>query len=234
MLTPEATSILTRPNRLRMGYEQFLKWTGEDVHAEWVNGEVIIHMPAKNFHQMTLGFLYELLGLFVQLFDLGRVMIAPFEVKILPGRASREPDLFFVAKENLHRLDEDRLTGPADLIVEIVSGDSVHRDRHQKFKEYQEAGVREYWIIDPRPGKLRADFYRLDETGQFDLFATEDEERVQSHVLPGFWLKTAWLWQVDRLNPIICGMENELVAAEFYRQAQLAHIAATQPNGGRP
>ena len=48
----------------------------------------------------------------------------------------------------------------------------VYSPRLNKLKEYQEAGITEYWIIDPRPGKLRADFYRLNEAGQYELVLT--------------------------------------------------------------
>jgi Uma2 family endonuclease len=68
-----------------MSYEEFLRWSNEDTHAEWVNGEVIIKVPPKDVHQSTVGFLYELLSLFVRLFDLGRVRVAPFEVKLGQG-----------------------------------------------------------------------------------------------------------------------------------------------------
>ena len=53
------------------------------------------------------------------------------------------------------------LDGPADLVIEVISDDSVTRDRVEKFDEYLEAGVREYWVIDPRPGQQRALFYVL-------------------------------------------------------------------------
>ncbi len=129
------------PVRRRMSYTEFLAWSDEDTHAEWIpldnlgNGEVIIYMPPKHIHQMTLTFLNELLSLFVRLFDLGRVGIAPFEVKLKPDGSAREPDIFFVAKENLNRFSEDRLNGPADLVIEIVSRSSVKIDRDDKYKE---------------------------------------------------------------------------------------------------
>ena len=220
-----------KPARLKMSYEEFLTWSNEDTHAEWVNGEVIIHMPPKNIHQATLGFLYELLSLFVHLFNLGKVRIAPFEVKLKSSGSSREPDIFFISKENLDRLTEDKLVGPADLIIEIISTDSVRRDRDDKFKEYQEAGVREYWIIDPRPGKQRADFFRLDETNNYALFATEDDEHVSSYVLPNFWLIPAWLWQADTLDPLtiffeMCGLSTEHI--EQIRNNLKTGLSATE------
>jgi Uma2 family endonuclease len=218
MTVPEA--ILTKPKqtRLKMSYEEFLAWADEDTYAEWVDGEVIIPMPPGNIHQITLGFLYKLLSLFVDSFNLGHVGIAPFEVKL--PHSSREPDIFYIATENLDRLTEERLVGPPDLIVEIISPDSVHRDRRDKFKEYCEAGVREYWVVDPRPGKQLADFFRLDEQGEYNLYATEDDERVESLVLSGFWLRPAWLWQADTLNPLTCCLELEGVAEAITQQIQ--------------
>ncbi|HYN88115.1 MAG TPA: Uma2 family endonuclease, partial [Ardenticatenaceae bacterium] len=184
------------PQPLEMSYEEFLSLVGEEMLlAEWVDGEVLLFMPPKEVQQRTAGFLYHLLDLYATLLGLGRVLIAPFEMKL--ERSAREPDILFVATANLHRLTADRLEGPADLIVEIVSPDSVYRDRQRKFREYAAAGVPEYWIVDPRERKQRADFYALNTEGQYDLFATEDTERVESHVLPGFWPRPALLWEEE-------------------------------------
>ena len=53
-----ATAPETKPARLKMSYEEFLQWADEDTRAEWVDGEVIIPMPPKEIHQITLGYLY--------------------------------------------------------------------------------------------------------------------------------------------------------------------------------
>ncbi|MCL5995272.1 MAG: Uma2 family endonuclease [Chloroflexi bacterium] len=214
MLSPQ----ITPSAPLRMSYEEYLQWAGEDIHAEWVDGEVIVHMPPTDLHQATLGFLHILLGLFVQFFKRGRLLLAPFEMRLLPGRSSREPDILFVSNEHLERLTEERLVGPADLVVEIISDDSVQRDRRDKFKEYRTAGIREYWIIDPRASKRRADFFRLTEDGDYELFATEDDERVASLVLPGFWLRPAWLWQASDLEPFAAFCEMAGLPAEVMAQ----------------
>lgn len=202
MLAKEVAATQTGLTRLKMSYEAFLEWADEDTHAEWVNGEVIVFMPPTYQHQNVLGFLHELLKLFINFSDLGKILFAPFEMKLEQSNAYREPDILFVAKDNLSRLTEERLVGPADLIVEIISDSTVRNDREDKFKEYQAAGVREYWIIDPRPNKQRADFFHLNETGVYELFATEDDQRVKSRVLSGFWLNPEWLWQADTLNPL--------------------------------
>ena len=209
----------------QMSYEDYLLWSTEDKHAEWVNGEVIVHMPPTDLHQALLGFVYTLLRLFVEMVQQGQLRVAPFEMKLGPRGSARQPDILFVSAKHLDRLTAQRLDGPADLVIEIVSNDSVRRDRFDKLREYSRAGVREYWVIDPRPGKQRADFLQLDETGEYALIATEDDERYASAVLPGFWLRPAWLWQVDQLDPFavfceVAGLPDELVS-QFRQQAQV-------------
>lgn len=204
--------------RLIMGYEEFMAWVDEDVHAEWEDGEVIVFMSTTNIHQLTLDFLYRLLGLFVDLFHLGQLRTAPFQMRL--ALTGREPDILFVANENSHRLAEDRLNGPADLVVEIISKESIHRDRQTKFREYAEAGVKEYWLIDPRQGRQVADFFRLNNDHEYELFATEDDERVESQVLPGFWLRPTWLWQAGTISPLAAFLEMRGLSPQQQTQIQ--------------
>jgi Uma2 family endonuclease len=195
----------TRP--LRMSYDAYWEWYDDNIHAEWVNGEVIVHMPPFDEHQLVLNFLNHLISLYVDLLDLGKVFIAPFEMLLRTENAARQPDIFVVLGENQSRLSHERMDGPADLAVEIISRDSVRRDRHDKFQEYRRAGVREYWIIDPRPGRRRADFYRLDDAGDYELFATDEDDHVESVVLPGFWLRPSWLWMESRPRTLVAFFE---------------------------
>jgi Uma2 family endonuclease len=183
----------TQGQRLRMSYVEYLAWADEDVHAEWVNGEVIVHIPPKRPHQRVVAFLLRLLGEFIELFQLGQLLPAPFEMRAVPDGPAREPDLLFIAREHLDRLSDLRLSGPADLVVEVLSDDSVARDRADKFYEYQAAGVREYWLIDPRPGYERADFYVLDDTGRYRPVPPAADGRYHSTVLSDFWFQVEWV-----------------------------------------
>jgi Uma2 family endonuclease len=176
-----------------MSYEEYLAWAHEDIHAEWVNGEVIVQMPPKQPHQIVVTFLLQLMGLFVQLYQLGRLLPAPFEMRATPDGPAREPDLIFVSQEHLNLLTPERLQGPADLVVEVISDDSVGRDRGDKFYEYQAAGVQEYWIVDPRPGYQRTDFYVLDEAGRYRPVLPDSIGRYHSSVVQGFWIQVDWL-----------------------------------------
>ncbi len=214
--------------RVRMSYEQYLEWADEDVHAEWVDGEVIIQMPPRNFHQVLIGFLHELLDLFVRLSNLGIVQIAPFEMRLSDGNAW-EPDILVLLRENLPRLSEERLEGPADLVIEIVSRSSVAHDRDRKFRAYEAGGVRECWLIDSRPNRQRADFYRLDEQGNFRLFGTEDDERINSVVLPGFWFKPAWLWAAETPEPLTAFFEMAGISSDMAAEVRSALQKGLRP-----
>ena len=80
------------------------------------------------------------------------IYAAPFDVR-LPVKSKKkdstvvQPDLCIVCDES--KLDEQGCNGAPDLIVEIISPNNKKHDLDTKFKLYQEAGVLEYWIIEP-------------------------------------------------------------------------------------
>jgi len=175
----------------QMTYQEFLNWADEDTLAEWVNGEIVMTSPASRIHQLIGLFLGGVIRSYVEERALGQVIIAPFQMKL--ATSGREPDLLFIATENLSRLRKTYLDGPADLAVEIISPESVGRDRGTKFYEYEEAGIPEYWLIDPL--REQAEFYRLDEQGHYSLVSPDAEGIYRSETTPGFWLRVDWLWQ---------------------------------------
>jgi len=187
--------------RIAMSYEQFLTELNEDAHAEWINGETIIFMPPNRKHQAVVSFLIALLRTFAEFFQLGEVLAAPFEMKVSPDSNGREPDILFIARRNLARITDQKLEGPADLLIEVISKESASRDRSDKFYEYQDAGVREYWLFDPRPRRKRADFWVLDDQGFYRPVPLE-KGIYHSTVLPNFWLNTNWLWQDELPDPL--------------------------------
>lgn len=172
-------------------YEEFLEWADEDTRAEWYDGEVIMTSPASSHHQIIVGFLYRVLHLFIAVHQLGLVLPAPFQMKL--RRAGPEPDLIFVSNAQLGRLKPTLLDGPADLVVEVVSSESVERDRKKKFSLYQEAGIPEYWLIDSRTDQ--AQFFQLNAAGVYQEARPDAEGIYHSSVLPGFFLRIDWLWQ---------------------------------------
>lgn len=192
-----------REQRIKMTYEEWLAWADGSTQAEWVNGEGVTFVPPKTVQAVLASFLTTVLTLYTRMFDLGTVIAAPFEMRLDAIPSAREPDLLFVARANHNRLTEERLVGPADLVIEIVSNDSVTRDRRDKLGEYEAAGVPEYWLLDPRQGKKRSTFLRLTEQGRYQEMPIEADGRYHSTALPGFWLRPDWLWQDPLPDPAL-------------------------------
>ncbi len=215
MLAPLPTEQKTHlPQRLKMSYEEYLEFAPDSQKIEWVNGEAIIYMPATPPHQRLIVFLVNLLQQFTQIFNLGIVQIAPIEVKLWPDGPSREPDILFIANDGKAQETSKRIEGAPDLVVEIISPGSVTIDRRDKYQEYEQAGVKEYWLIDPRPRHKRATFFTLDDEGFLIPAALDAEGCFHSSVLPGFWINPTWLWQTSLPNEqiilaeIILSMDN--------------------------
>ncbi|MDQ0286533.1 Uma2 family endonuclease [Desulfofundulus luciae] len=194
----------------KITFEEFLAWCDEDTRAEWVDGEVVVLTPAARKHQRIYKFLLFLLEVFVSKHSLGEVLSAPFLVR-LPEmlRRVREPDILYVSNEKLPFLKETYMDEPPDLIVEITSPESLARDRGEKYVEYEAAGVKEYWLIDP--DRRQAEFYRLAEEGRYRTIHPNEEGIYRSEVIPGFWLQVNWLWQDPLPSVIDCLKELGLI-----------------------
>jgi Uma2 family endonuclease len=213
--------IITGEQRVKMSYEEYRAWPAEGHLTEWVDGELVILMPPVTLHQKIADFLSQLLGLYVKLLNLGIIITAPFEMRIHAESNAREPDLLFIGNDHMDLLTDKRLAGPADLVIEVISDESVHRDRVDKFYEYQEGGVREYWIIDPRPGKERVDGYWLTPQDRYQAILPDDHGRYHSIVLPDFWFHPDWLWQETLPNPLLILAE---IAPDAMRAALVSKL----------
>jgi Uma2 family endonuclease len=144
-------------------------------------------MPVP-FHQLIVKFLFQLLDMFVVARSAGTVLFAPLPVHLWEGKF-REPDIVFLCPGRL--TDPKRPPEGADLVIEVVSPDpdSRQRDLETKRTEYAQAGIREYWIVDPEERTvlvltLAGTSYQ--EHGRFGGGAT-----ATSVLLPGFAVAVA-------------------------------------------
>ena len=176
----------------RLTWEEYLRFGDENTLAEWIDGRVIVLFSGSTKHQQIVGFLLTTIQLFTEAHHLGQVFTAPYAMKLSKLRRGREPDLLFVSREREHLITKTYLDGAADLVVEVVSPESVERDSVQKFAEYEAAGIREYWLIDYT--NETAVFYRLDEKGQYQT-AEMIGGVFRSAVLPDFFIRPNWLWR---------------------------------------
>lgn len=136
------------PSQGEWSEAEYLGFHREGAHLELRDGFIEVLPMATDRHQAMLKVLLYLIdGYAVR--EGGRARPAGLRVRLRPG-LFREPDVVFLSKARLHLRGAEFWSG-ADLVVEVVSGTSSDRARDlvQKRREYAEAGVPEYWIVDP-------------------------------------------------------------------------------------
>jgi Uma2 family endonuclease len=181
-----------RPRLRRMTEREFVDWCEPGTWAEWVDGEVVVISPVSFRNAEVAAFLFHLLRMFIDEFDLGTVLTEPFQIRFGRLKRRRSPDVFFISKARRRQIRKHELEGPADLIIEVVSPWTQSVDRRDKFLEYQSAGVKEYWIVDPQSQTIEV--YALGKNRRYSLIQDESG-LVRSRVLPGFYVRAQWLWR---------------------------------------
>ena len=167
--------------------------------CEWVDGIVIKMAPATLHHNRTISYLGMLFEAYFELHPIGVVTYSPFLQRLTEIHVNREPDLMIVLNSNPNVLTETALIGAADICIEVVSPESLTRDRGEKFEEYEKGGVGEYWLFD----RLRTEalFYRRNEEGVFVRQPEDAEGRYQTPLLPGLLIHVATLWSENLPGP---------------------------------
>lgn len=147
-------------------------------------------MPTMT-HQGIVGHLLTALHDHVRVYG-GDVLPLPLPVRLGDGEY-REPDVIYLSPERRAAIRGDYPEG-ADLVMEVVMGDAGDRERDyvEKREAYAQAGIPEYWIVDPDEGviivlRLEGDAYT--EHGRFGAGQT-----ATSHLLPGFSMPVDEVW----------------------------------------
>jgi Uma2 family endonuclease len=194
IMVQQVTAPLPLPgNRYPMSFAEYMALSEtEGLRIEWVDGEAIVFMSTLYRHAQLSSFLVGLFSAFIHLYDLGEILFEQMGMEISARPSIRLPDMMIVLKEHRDRISRELVRGAADFIAEIVSEDSVTRDRRDKFREYALAGVTEYLWVDGRPERSGFGFFRLDASGTYQPVQPDAEGRYHSEVLPGFWFDPKW------------------------------------------
>ncbi len=172
-------------------YADYLTWQFEE-HVELIRGKIFKMSPAPSTgHQrISRNLLLELGNFFRE--NTCQVFAAPFDVRLPLPLTQRskvkldtvvQPDLCVICDPD--KLDEQGCQGVPDWIIEILSPSTSSKDLNEKFDLYQNAGVREYWIVHPHEGTLIV--YFLNEEGSYQLLRQRpytSPEKVASYVFP--------------------------------------------------
>lgn len=177
----------------RYSYADYLSWQLDEM-VELIRGKVFRMSPAPGTaHQRVSGELFFQIKAHLRGHSC-QVFAAPFDVRLsLPMESADAPPTDTVVQPDLSvvcdpgKLDERGCQGAPDWIIEILSQSTAPKDFHEKFDLYQQAGVREYWIVHPHEQTVLP--YVLDAQGTYQLprqRAYTREESVPVRVFPGF------------------------------------------------
>lgn len=176
---------------LSYSYTNYLNWLFDD-RVELIDGKVFKMSPAPSpLHQEISG------GIFYSIYHHlknkpCKVYAAPFDVRF-PTRSKADNDIFTVLQPDIcvicdtSKIDRRGCIGAPDIVIEILSPGNNKTELVNKYKVYEEFGIKEYWVVSPGEKTLLK--YILDGEGKYcaSRFFTLSE-KVYSGVLPGFEL----------------------------------------------
>jgi Uma2 family endonuclease len=162
-------------------YADFLEWD-DDFHAELLDGEIVMMATPSTAHQWVSGELAFQIRSYLE-GKTCRVFATPFAVRLFPQKDQGDdtvlvPDIAGVCDSE--KLDDKGCNGAPDLVIEIISPSSAKYDRIVKFRKYQSAGVREYWIVDP---EIKSVHVCILENGRYVMFVYDETEKIPVSVL---------------------------------------------------
>ncbi|MFP4301239.1 MAG: Uma2 family endonuclease [Spirochaetaceae bacterium] len=189
---PTRVSLSVDTDRELLTADDFLNWLTPGRHADLIDGEIYMHSPVSTRHADLLNFLDRLLGSYVDRHELGVLYREVVAVR-LGGRNVFLPDLAYYTRDRTTLIRPTHIEGAPDLVVEVLSPRTAEHDTGPKFAEYEQQGVREYWILDPET--LAHRFYRRKEEELVEY--ADGARRIESDVIPGFFVKRAWLDPTD-------------------------------------
>jgi Uma2 family endonuclease len=178
-------------------YADYLTWRFEQ-SVELIKGKIFKMSPAPSVkHQKIATQLQGLLFIFLRRSDCV-LFSAPFDVRLLDkkksGKANADvytvvqPDICVICDRN--KLDEKGCVGAPDLIIEILSPGNSKKEMKTKYALYEEAGVREYWIVFPSEYVLQQ--FILNEEGVYQLKNSFTEDEVfNAHIFPDLQIDLA-------------------------------------------
>lgn len=145
---PEIVDALqARMRAEKVARERFYEEMTPEQKVEFIDGEVVMHSPARNAHLLVRSLVENLLHNYVAIHRLG-VVHGEKCLCVFP-RNDYEPDVVFFSAEKAAHFDAGTMKFPVpDLAVEILSESTAQRDRGVKFEDYEAHGVQEYWLID--------------------------------------------------------------------------------------
>jgi len=166
-------------------YADYARLPEDGMRYEVIRGELFMSPAPRPLHQRVILRLSYLLNAFLLQHRSGEVLTAPIDV-LLPERLGDpvQPDLVVVTREHQENIGELNIQGAPDLVMEVLSPSNPEYDRTLKHEIYAEAGVPEYWIIDPY--ERMVEVFTLRDGGYEPIGRYCEGETAPSELLAGF------------------------------------------------
>ncbi len=175
------------PEQRLLTYADLASFPDDDgLRRELLDGELVVSPAPRLRHQDVSGRLYLAMATHITEQGGGRVYYAPVDV-VLSDINVLEPDLLFIAEDQLEILTEMNVQGAPALAIEVLS--KPHIDRVRKRDIYARFGVPEYWIVDTDSD--RVEVHRLDGDRYAKPEIIEPGETLTTPLLPGLVVDVA-------------------------------------------
>jgi len=138
--------------RMRVSYADYLA-NEDNERFELLDGEIVMFSSPSRIHQKITGEIFRQLANFLD----GKkceVYSAPFDVRLFEKAEDTPKDVYTVVQPDIlvvcdtEKLDDGGCKGAPDMVIEVLSPSTAQYDWDDKWEKYQQAGVREYWIVD--------------------------------------------------------------------------------------
>lgn len=179
-----------------MQAQRMMNYTVKDIYAlpdgeraELIDGEMYMMTPPNRIHQKLVHQLDKLIGNYI---DSGHgeceVYPAPFAVFLnADNHTYVEPDLSVICNKN--KLDDRGCSGAPDWVIEITSPGSLRKDCSVKLFKYRDAGVREYWIVNPMRQMVQTYFFEASEEDERGFGEFSFDEEIPVCIYEGWSIK---------------------------------------------
>ena len=166
-------------------YADYARLPDDGMRYEVIRGELFMSPAPRPLHQVVITLISYFLVEFLRVNRLGKSFVSPIDV-VLPQQLGDpvQPDIVFIANERLSIVGELNIQGAPDLVMEVLSPSNPEYDRTLKYEIYAEAGVPEYWIVDPHERTIEV--FALRDGGYEQLGRYGEGETARSELLDGF------------------------------------------------
>ncbi len=170
-------------------YADYLTWRFKE-RLELLRGKISLMSPAPNlYHQKVVGNMFLIIGTYVKKQPC-QAFVAPFDVRLSRTTPHTEEVIYTVVQPDIcvicdeAKLDEQGCIGAPDLVIEVLSPGNSRKEMKDKYELYEEAGVKEYWLVDPTNRTVFR--YVQNEAGKFvGLQPLTDEDALETDLFPG-------------------------------------------------